>query len=71
MGDNEDVIYGNVGSVVDVTLVDRTLKGGHWNSEAKYAALPFRNGSDNHKANQETQGCRIAWRFPFKGTDAE
>ena len=37
MGDNEDVIYGNVGSVVDVTLVDRTLKGGHWNS----LSLPF------------------------------
>ena len=58
-------------TTTNTNALHRASKGGHWTSEAKYAALPFRNGSDNHKANQETQGCRIAWRFPFKGTDAE
>ena len=58
-------------TITSTNAMHRALKGGNWNSEAKYAALPFRNKSDNHKATTEGHGCRIAWRFPFKGTDAE
>ena len=44
--------------------VVRALKGGHWDQPARNCSLPFRNGSDMHKANYTIQGCRIAWRFP-------
>ena len=44
--------------------VCRAVRGGHWDQIAQNCALPFRNGSDNHRADYVIQGCRIAWRFP-------
>ncbi len=58
-----------VGKLVPATVVNtnevvRTVKGGHWDQAAQNCSLPFRNGSDAHKASYTIQGCRIAWRFP-------
>ena len=65
-----------IGKIVPNTVtktneVIRALKGGHWDQDAQCCAYPFRNESDKHKASYTIQGCRIAWRFPFAGTDSQ
>ena len=52
------------GTVASSNHVTRALKGGHWDQSADCCSIPFRNGSDAHRADYTIQGCRIAWRFP-------
>ena len=47
--------------------INRATRGGTYASEAKGASLVAR---PNMPAGHEINGCRLAWRFPFAGTQA-
>ena len=75
-GNRSDETVDPVGKPVPDTVVNtnaqlRALKGGHYSDRAQYCSIPYRNGGDQNKASYMLQGCRIAWRFPFAGTDPQ
>lgn len=66
-----DPVGHTVGTSYKTAGVQRVVKGGRWNWTARTCAFPYRCWDAAFAANSNTQGCRIAWRFPFAGTDAQ
>jgi len=60
----------DLAAFTDPTRILRATRGGHYSEKAFNCALPTRSFGDPGREWYPIQGCRIAWRFPFAGTDA-
>ena len=60
----------DLSAYADPTRILRATRGGHYSEKALNCALPTRAFGDPGREWYPIQGCRIAWRFPFAGTDA-